>query len=243
MLDNISSKNTDISPVVNAIDNSVVFSPEEYNRCLIIYNNVTDIYYNNDNNLLKVLRNDRLSSLLDAIGGKWKIRLCTEEEMMVSHCFDKRPEDTKRLQLKIWTHNKPAGNILVILFNINRNIKFNRAVRLICNLYAIFYNSLNINRKTTCLMYSQYEEDHPDKYRLCCDDWSFIKHAYDVMSGLFNESDINEEMMSDSLGGAITGDFGSVTLPESLAAIQRRYKRLNKLHKKDKIFINSPIDY
>ena len=227
ILDDIERTGTDMSSVFSTEDMPVVFSPRKYNRCMILYSGKSGTSVTSE---FKTSL-ERLYTLLDAVSTDFQIGLCTEDEMMTSHCFRKYPEHTKRLQLQNWTHMKPFGEMIVILFNIDKDFSINCAIRIICNLYAVLHKFIVWDKKyITCLMYSQ-DEDHPDFYRLCCDDSMLLIKSYEIITGTYKEAEIFKELMIEDIGGAMTGDFGSCTLPKTCNDIYKRYRQLNEMHK------------
>lgn len=250
VLDTIEKFKLDYSEIENELD-EIIFSPRDYNRAIIIYDNV---YYNIANPkshfIDKIISQiEKIRTLLNAFNIQFQIGVTTEKEMIESSAFDRPISKMKRLDPVGFTHLAPVGKIVAVLFKIeNYSNHYKQSVRMIFNLYAMIASIVQNPLFVNILTFSQYEDLHPEKYRLCNDSTDFPKYCYEVMSGTHEYKPATSACFADIW----CGDHSVGITFNILEKFKQLINQLNELHKKDKgitlyeylnITIKKPIRY
>ena len=244
VLDTIRKSELDYSEILENELDEIIFSPRDYNRVILVYNDFYDKFAQPEENVAvnRILSQiEKMRSLLNAFGIPFQIGLTTEDEMMQSGAFDKLFSEMKRL--------KPVGKIIAILFKIENYSKhYRQSVRLICNLYAMIISIVQTPMFANILTFSQFEDLFPEKYRLCNDSKDFPRYCYEIMSGTHDYVPGTGACFADIW----CGDYGVGITTELLENFKQLFIRLNDLHKKDKgitlfkklnVTIKKPIRY
>ena len=244
VLDTIEKSKLDYSEILENELDEIIFSPRDYNRVILVYNDFYDKFAQPEENVAvnRILSQiEKIRTLLDAFRIPFQIGLTTEDEMMQSCAFDKLFSEMKRLE--------PVGKIIAILFKIENYSKhYRQSVRMICNLYAMITSIVREPTFTHILTFSQFEDLFPEKYRLCNDNKDFPKYCYEIMSGTHEYVPGTGTCFADIW----CGDYGVGITTDILEKFKQLFIRLNDLHKKDKgitlfkklnVTIRKPIRY
>lgn len=252
VLDTIEKSKLDYSEILENELDEIIFSPRDYNRVILVYNDFYDKFAQPEENVAvnRILSQiEKMRSLLNAFGIPFQIGLTTEDEMMQSGAFDKPISEMKRLESVGFTHSAPVGKIIAILFKIENCSKhYRQSVRMICNLYAMITSIVQTPMFANILTFSQYEDLFPEKYHLCNDRKDFPKYCYEIMSGTHDYVPGTESCFAYIW----CGDYGVGIATDLLEKFKQLFIRLNDLHKKDKgitlfkklnVTIKKPIRY
>ena len=192
VLDTIKKSELDYSEILENELDEIIFSPRDYNRVILVYNDFYDKFAQPEENVAvnRILSQiEKIRSLLNAFGIPFQIGLTTEDEMMQSGAFDKPISEMKRLEPVGFTHSSPVGKIIAILFKIENYSKHHRqSVRMICNLYAMIMSIVQTPMFANILTFSQFEDLFPEKYRLCNDSKDFYYFENDLNNTIHPKS-------------------------------------------------------